>query len=148
MWIDSLWPYLSCVFILGCGPGLGDINIPISNGYSFSEAGGYEKAIIYTGNERRKEFVIDAAVINFALADEQLFVLRQPRETFTAEDGVLDSRLSNRCEYWIINVKSHEITGPMSQVELMAKLGGVGNPLARLTEPISAAVPSYCLREN
>lgn len=91
------------------GPGISDFSKPIINGYEYSDAGGYEKVIIYRGGERPPQMVIDARVDGHKIEGDKLIVARRPRETFYEgnQDQVLSSRLSGDCEQWVINVKTH-----------------------------------------
>lgn len=91
------------------GPGISDFSKPIINGYEYSDAGGYEKMIIYRGGERPPKMVIDSRVDSYKIEGDMLIVARRPRGTFYEEnqDQVLSSRLSGDCEHWVINVKTH-----------------------------------------
>lgn len=90
------------------GPGIRDYSDSIINGYEYSDAGGYEKTIVYTGAERRKEIVIDAMVDQYRVVGSKLFVARRPREIFQT-DGVTKSRLLDKCEYWVIDIENHQV---------------------------------------
>lgn len=98
--------YLVGSFVLG--PGVGDFTTSIADGYEYSDAGGYEKTIIYTGDERPKQIVVDARVDEYRIEGGNLFVARRPREGFKVGD-VMHSRLLGNCEYWMIDVKAHRI---------------------------------------
>lgn len=112
---------LRCYFLLiafllvGCGPGVTDGSISISNGYRFDDAGNNEKAIIYFGDEREASIVIDARIDKYILEGNLIFVSRRPRELYK-EAGVLKARISKNCEFWSINVKDHELLGPFGSV--------------------------------
>jgi hypothetical protein len=96
------------------GPGVGDFSEPIINGYVYSDAGWYEKTIIYvySGKEReQKEFpqeiIIDARVDEYRVEGDNLLVARRPREVYFEQDGVTNTRLLPICEYWMIDTKKH-----------------------------------------
>lgn len=91
------------------GPGIGNASVPIVNGYEYDDAGGYEKAIIYKGSERPHQIVVDARVDDYKTEDDRLIVARRPRESHLAKDNALSSRLLPTCEYWVINVKTHQV---------------------------------------
>lgn len=90
------------------GPGISDFEDPIINGYEYSDAGHYEKTIIYTGVERPKQIVVDARVDGYRIEGDSLFVARRPREGFKVGE-VMHSRLKAECEYWVIDTKTHQI---------------------------------------
>lgn len=90
------------------GPGVGDFSDTIIDGYEYSDAGGYEKTIYYSGDERPKQIVIDARVDAYRVEGNSLFVARRPRESFKVGD-VMHSRLMEKCEYWAIDIKTHQI---------------------------------------
>lgn len=114
----------------GCGPGISDSTTTILDGYSFSDAGGKEKAIIYNGKKRAEGFVVDAVVVDLSVSDPWISVLRRPRITKLVGDH-LESSLENHCEIWIINVESHEALGPLSKnnFESWRAKSGVSAPL-------------------
>lgn len=91
------------------GPGVTDGSFPISNDYEYNDSGGYEKNIIYSGNERTKEIIVDSRVDDYILGGDKIFVARRPRESYLAADDALRSELSDICEYWVINVKTHKV---------------------------------------
>ena len=90
------------------GPGVLDFSDPIINGYEYSDAGGYEKTIIYMGNERPRQIIIDSRVDEYRVDGDKLFVARRPVEVLKVGD-VLESRLLAGCEYWLIHVKTHRV---------------------------------------
>jgi len=98
--------YLVGGFVLG--PGVGDFTTPIADGYEFSDAGGYEKTIIYTGVASPKQIVVDARVDEYRMDGNNLLIARRPREGFRVGE-VMHSRLLESCEYWVIDVKTHRI---------------------------------------
>ncbi|MBA3581719.1 MAG: hypothetical protein H0W44_04615 [Gammaproteobacteria bacterium] len=91
------------------GPGVGDFADPIINGYEYNYAGGNEINIVYTGNERSKQIVIDSRVDEYKVDGDRLLVARRPREIYRTDDGVTRTRLSSICEYWIININTHQV---------------------------------------
>lgn len=99
------------------GPGVGDFEDPIINGYVYSYAGGYEKTIVYKGKERPNQIIIDARVDQYRVDGDKLFIAQRPVEIFKVGD-ITKSRLLNSCQYWIINVKTH-------YVEKTADVGGL-----------------------
>jgi hypothetical protein len=96
--------------LAGCF-GRGDADLPIANGYLFSDAGGYEKLITYRGDQHPRGIVIDARVDDYRVDGERLIVARTPRVTVPDENGNLDSKLVFfTCEYWQIDLKTHRVT--------------------------------------
>ena len=91
------------------GPGVGDSSIRIINSYEYNDSGGYEKNIIRTNSEGEKEIVIDSRVDDYELKGDKLLVARRPREIYRVDD-VAKSRLSEDCEYWIIDTKEHAVS--------------------------------------
>lgn len=105
---------VAVLYILGSlylGPGIGDFSKPIINGYEYTDAGGYEKVIVYRGGKHAPQMVVDARVDSYKIEGDKIIVARRPRETFYEgnQDQVLSSRLSGDCEYWAINIKTHRV---------------------------------------
>lgn len=90
------------------GPGVGDFSDSLINGYQYDYSGGDERMIVYRGGERPNTIVIDARVDGYKVVDERLLVVRRPREIYQ-DDGITKSRLLNECEYWVINLNSHQV---------------------------------------
>lgn len=90
------------------GPGIGDFSDPIINGYEYSDAGGYEKTIVYRGKERSNQIIIDSRVDEYRVEGDKLLVARRPREIFKVGD-MANTRLLEGCEYWVINIKTHQV---------------------------------------
>lgn len=88
----------------------GDMSFEIVNGYRFSDAGGYEKSIDYSGSERNPGTIIDARVDSYKLEGKRIMVARRPRVTKLGEDDALHSSLQSNCEYWIVDAESHTST--------------------------------------
>ncbi|MFC7286540.1 hypothetical protein ACFQPC_00690 [Herminiimonas glaciei] len=105
----ALFAALYFVAMQFLGPGIRDFSNPIINGYEYSDAGGYEKTIIYTGNERPRQIIIDSRVDEYRVDGNRLLVARRPVESHLAKDNALSSRLLPLCEYWLINVKTHQV---------------------------------------
>ena len=90
------------------GPGVGDFSDSLANGYEYDYAGGNERAIVYRGDERPNTIIIDARVDGYLVIDDRLLVVRRPREIYK-EGDVTKSRLSQECEYWVIDTKNHQV---------------------------------------
>lgn len=90
------------------GPGMSDYVENIAGEYSYSDAGAYEKTIVYVGNEFPRKIVIDARVDKYTVIGDQIFVARRPR-LVSQENGIVTSKLSQECEYWVISTGTHEI---------------------------------------
>lgn len=90
------------------GPGVRDYSIEIVKGYSYSDAGHYEKTIIYTDSNGSSKIVVDARVDDYRVEDSKIYIARRPREIYE-ENGVTNSRLSAQCEYWEINTNNSKI---------------------------------------
>ncbi len=71
------------------------------------DAGGNEKSISYNGKERPHLIIIDAKVIDFEVEEDLIKVIRNPLITYKIKGGV-DTYLSNKYEYWIIDTKKHK----------------------------------------
>lgn len=102
--------FFGLYFVAGklLGPGVGDFTESLANGYEYYYAGGNERMIVYTGNERPETIVIDARVDDYRVVGDRLLVVRRPREIY--QDGdVTKSKLFLKCEYWVINTKIHKI---------------------------------------
>lgn len=100
------------LYLLGSrflGAGLGDISYEIANGYRYFDAGHYEKSIDYNGSARKSGTVIDARVDDYKMRDNRLFVARRPRGVELGDDGVLRSYLLEHCEYWVVDLKAHNV---------------------------------------
>ena len=101
---------LAFIFIVGSrGVENSEIRIALINDYEFVDIGGYEKMILYVGEDRKKGIVVDARVDNYLIQDDQLLVSRTPRVSVLEEDGITRSRLTDECEYLRINTKTHVV---------------------------------------
>ena len=109
--LASLLLYLITGGILG--PGIRDYKEEILNDYEFSDAGGYEKMIIYNRKGRRQGIVIDAQVDAYRVEGSDILVAVTPRLIFEGDDKVLRTRLADKCEYWKIDTVTHVV----SQIE-------------------------------
>jgi len=105
--VASLLLYLIAGSILG--PGIRDYKKEILNDYEFSDAGGYEKMIIYSGKERRRGIVIDAQVDAYRVEGANILVAVTPRLIIEGDDKVLRTRLADKCEYWQIDTVAHVV---------------------------------------
>lgn len=99
----------------GCGPCVTDEELPITNGYVYGDTSKDEKYIAFNGSKTISTNVISSKVVSYWLEGDFLFAARKPRESYM-EDGALNARLSRVCEYWVINVESHEMWGPAESV--------------------------------
>jgi len=92
------------------GPGISDYVTSISNGYEYSDAGGYEKSIIYRGKLAKNQIVIGARVDGYLVLDDRLLVVRRPREKYSVNNNVTRTRLSpmDQCQYWEIDFSTHK----------------------------------------
>lgn len=92
------------------GPGVSDFSVPISNGYEYNDSGGYEKNIIYMGEDPgvTASIIIDSRVDDYKLVENKIFVSRTPREIYWVGD-VPNSRLLSNCEFWVINTETHVV---------------------------------------
>lgn len=88
----------------------GDVSFEISRGYRYVDAGGYERLIEYKGPDYPRRVVIDARVEDWVVKNGKIFVARRPRVAELQEDDALSSWLLPDCEYWIIDLASHEVT--------------------------------------
>jgi hypothetical protein len=50
------------LILTACGPGSGDVAIPIVGGYEYRDPGAYEKVITHKETGRPRQIVIDARV--------------------------------------------------------------------------------------
>ena len=94
--------------VSGCGPGVTDGELPISNGYVLSDAGGNEKAISYVYDEKLGPFVIDARVDSYVVDGKKIIVARRPAES-VMHNGITDVKLLSTCEYWMIDTETHAV---------------------------------------
>ena len=85
-----------------------DFSEPIANGYDYVDAGGYEKMIVYSGNQRPPQIIIGSRVDEYRIDSDKLFVARKPVESFMVGD-VLKSKILDVCEYWVVNVKTNQV---------------------------------------
>jgi len=88
------------------GPGVLDFDDEIINGYRYFDTGGYEKLIVYTGNEQNV-MGIKSEVSEFKIDGDKILVARRPVEYFKDSNGNSRSRLTDDCEYWVIDTKNH-----------------------------------------
>lgn len=100
------WMMASLVY--GCGPGVTDGEVPLSNGYVLSDAGGNEKAISYVYGKKLGPFVIDARVDSYVVDGKKIIVARRPAES-VMRNGVTDVKLLSTCEYWTIDTETHAV---------------------------------------
>lgn len=110
--IVTILAVLAGLFVLAIifsSRGARDFEESIINDYEYSDAGGYEKTIVYSGNERSQEIIIDSRVDEYRVEGDKLWVARRPRVSDLAADGALDSRLLPTCEYWVIDTKTHKV---------------------------------------
>lgn len=58
--------------------------------------------IIFSDGTSRSHIVIDARVDDYRINDDVIYVARRPRDIYQ-KHGVTESRVSDHCEYWLIN---------------------------------------------
>lgn len=61
------------------GPGVSDSSTHIAGGYTCDDVGGNEKMIVYRGNDRKSEIVIDARVDSYTVEESRVLVALRPR---------------------------------------------------------------------
>jgi len=115
-YLNQISILLVFISIQGCGPGAADYEEEISDGYSFSDAGHYERMILHAGMNGKK-IVVDARVDEFEVQQSLLLVARRPRLT-EIRNGVATSSLSAECEFIAINLA----TGRKQQMPLSHEL--------------------------
>jgi len=105
--VSLLLLYLLASGILG--PGIRDYEEEILNDYKYSDAGGYEKMIVYDGKKRRRGIVIDAQVDAYRVEGTNILVAVTPRLIYKGDDNVVRTRLADKCEYWQIDTVAHVV---------------------------------------
>jgi hypothetical protein len=99
---------LSLLSLAGCGPGVTDGEFSISNGYAFFDPGGVGRMITYENDEGSREVVIDPRVDSYVLDGQNIVVARRPWMD-EMRGNVASGKLSQNCEYWIINTATHSV---------------------------------------
>jgi hypothetical protein len=94
--------------LAGCGPGVTDGEISISDGYALSDAGGNEKMIVYREGKKLGNIVIDARVDDYFVDGKKIIVARRPAET-VMRNGIADVKLLSTCEYSMIDTESRSV---------------------------------------
>jgi len=95
----------------GCSPGLRDGTHAIwgSRGYAIADMGSL-RTIEYVGDNGPRGAVISFDVREVELKADYLYVARKPRKIIVQDGLALDAPDGNaECEYWRINVKSHQV---------------------------------------
>ena len=92
--------FLESMFL---GPGVKGYSLGIANGYSYEDAGGYEKHILFSAGEGLPKIVIDSRVDDYVVDESIIYVVRRPVEYYIEAD-ILKSRIQKTCEYWMINI--------------------------------------------
>lgn len=96
------------------------------------DSGGFEKSIHY----EKSGPVIDGMIVGYAFNDRYIVALRQPRGVVREKNG-LRSHLENKCEYWMIDTKTHGVMGVYIREEYASISEKVGIPLSELSNPVS-----------
>lgn len=102
------------------GPGLSDYSETIVNGYSYDDAGHFEKTIVFTNSQGRSKIVVDARVDDYVVDGDTLVVARRPREVYR-EGDVTKSRLSISCEFLLVDTVTHTVTAVAKPAEMNCK---------------------------
>lgn len=91
------------------GPGNKDQSIRLIGGYSYLDAGQYEKQIVFSAKpDKPPRVVIDSRVDDYMIDGNMIYVTRSPRKIFK-ENGIVKTRISSTCEYWAINTSTNNI---------------------------------------
>lgn len=90
------------------GPGISDYSESIINGYSYNDAGHFERTIVYTDGQGSSSIVVNARVDDYLVNGDELVVARRPREVYD-EGGVTNSRLSGNCEFLLVDTVKHTV---------------------------------------
>jgi hypothetical protein len=99
---------LCLVMLFFSAPGFRDGATKIKNKYSFQDSGWHEKTIIYDNGSKFHDTIIDARVVQYVVDGEKIFVARNPVEVFY-ENGITNTKLTGKCEYWVIDTVTHSI---------------------------------------
>lgn len=92
------------------GPGIKDGSSPIIDGYDLFDAGGYERLIVYREKNSKGKVIVDARVDDYKVESGNLYVARRPRLIEQDErNGTLNSKLSEKCEYLIVNLDTNQV---------------------------------------
>ena len=102
------------------GPELSDYSESIINGYSYDDAGHFERTIIFTDGQGSSRIVVDARVDDYVIDGDTLVVARRPREVYR-EGDVTKSRLFISCEFLSINTVTHIVTAVAKPADLNCK---------------------------
>jgi hypothetical protein len=90
----------------------------IARGFFYNDAGGYERTIFFKSDSQNEELIIDARVDDYLVKDGKLLVARRPRSTKLGDDDAVDSSLSPKCEYWVIDLNTREKISVPSLVDV------------------------------
>ena len=134
--------------LVSCGAGFSDITYEITNGYFLESSSPENKSIYYKGNDAiPRETLIDPSVVSFAYNSRYIAVLRQPIWVEFQKDSIT-SGLEEDCEYWLIDMQSNKLEGPMNKVDYMKVQTQTGILMQKLSKPISTGVSRYCIERN
>lgn len=111
---------VSLMFGTFIGSDFMDYSINIVGGYSYEDVGRDERYILYSSGKGLPMIVIDSRVDDYNVVGDLIYVARRPVEDYK-EGDVLNSRLKNICEYWVINVSNNDIEKIDSALPLKCK---------------------------
>ena len=104
-----------CVFYaLGCAD-----NSRIAGNYHYSDLGTADSMIVKRNVNSLDEIVVDSRVDGVFVANDNIYIARRPT-TYFKEGETMGVKLTNDCEFYIINVQDRSVT----QVDKIPKEGG------------------------
>lgn len=96
-----------------CGPGMLDFNERIGNTkYYYSYVDGVNK---YIWRKSDNEEIVKLSVLNYKHNNQYIIAYRQVAKFYMCDESVINVAILNKYEYWIINLKSDLITGPLDK---------------------------------
>jgi hypothetical protein len=101
-------PILTALILAACGPGVVDGAESIGYGYYLADTGGNGRTIEFHENGKKPRAVIGARVETFAKRGQTIVVARRPASV-VMKNGSAEWNVSEACEYWLIDTKSHTV---------------------------------------
>ena len=110
--------YTFAIFLLACGAGISDFTREIqSKKYYFSQFSSDNRYIwkkVKMGGSYKEEIIISKKVIEYKHNAEYIVAVRQVSNDYECSDSSFASELLKVFDYWIIEIKTGLIHGPLS----------------------------------
>lgn len=121
------------ILLFGCGPGVKDGKRHIVEGYYFSHASKQSTRITRRDSDI-SAIVIQSRVNGYALINKLLIVSRTPI-VYVKTNNVLIEEVTDICEYYTIDVVTHEVLGPINTTQKNSILGSLEGDIIDELQP-------------